>query len=219
MRKHEESGSMGPILGAVLAGGASRRMGTDKALVEVAGRSLLMTATTVLQAVFREVVVVGSRPGRKSDLEIQVIPDLRPGLGPLAGIHAALTHADGRDVFILACDLPLVTSDLVRRIAGAAIHDGKPFGVESGCADAAVRVARDRRGPQPLCGLFRNCCLPVVEAALNEGRLSALELIGELDTECLDVEEGDLGHQPGPLTNVNSPRDLEDLAGWSEWTR
>ena len=102
------------VVGAVLAGGQSRRMGRDKAMLDWDGRSLLMRAVKVLESVFDEVLVVAPRDRGYEDLGVQVVPDIRPGLGPLGGLHTALVHGRGKPLFILACDMPHVTDDLVR---------------------------------------------------------------------------------------------------------
>ena len=200
------------VVGAVLTGGASRRMGRDKALVEVGGRSLLVRAAAVLRGVFQDVVVVGKRYEQDVAGSMPMLPDLRPGLGPVAGIHAALIHAYPRAVFILACDLPLVTSEFVGWIAGPALSGTEPAAHLGQPLSPAARVPRDRKGAQPLCGLYTNRCLPAVEEALDQSRLSAQELLARLDTEYLDIGEESAGQHLDLLTNVNAPQDLVNLA-------
>ena len=197
------------ILGAVLAGGGSRRLGRDKALVEFEGQTLVERAVEVLDAVFAETVVVAPDRPAYRQLAVSLLPDLHPGQGPVGGLHTALVHANGRPVFVLACDMPLVTSDLVRWI----VDDGRrPAGQARGSASDA-RVVRDARGAQPLCGLYFGRCLAAVEAALEEGRLSALELVAGLRTEILDLDPQARWFSPRLLANLNTPQDLETLAG------
>ena len=86
-----ETVQMDHVLGAVLAGGASRRMGRDKALMEHEGRTLLARAVAVLRAVLDEVIIVGLQQQRSSVPGAPIVEDLRPGLGPVGGIHAALS--------------------------------------------------------------------------------------------------------------------------------
>ena len=94
------------VLGAILAGGRSLRMGADKALVPVGGSPMIEWVAAALNAVVDEVVIVG----RNDPLAgIPAVPDLRPGpRGPLAGLVAALHHAAGRSVLLVAVDHPLV---------------------------------------------------------------------------------------------------------------
>ena len=93
--------------GAVLTGGASRRMGTDKALVEVDGRALALRVADALRAAgASRVVAVGGDLERLQALGLEAVPDLHPGEGPLGGILTALAATDQDVVVVLACDLP-----------------------------------------------------------------------------------------------------------------
>ena len=98
------------VAGAVLAGGASRRMGVDKAVLEVDGRPLAMGALEALQAAhLSPVFLVGGADGLSEATGHEVIPDAWPGEGPLGGILTALSALDEdgrRPVVVLACDLP-----------------------------------------------------------------------------------------------------------------
>src|SRR3954447_23098801 len=93
-----------PLTGFVLAGGKSRRMGRDKALLDWHGQPLLSHMTDLLRSVAEQVMVVGRDP----------LPDRLPGCGPLSGIATALettaTHAN----MVLAVDLPHLTRDFLK---------------------------------------------------------------------------------------------------------
>ena len=113
------------ILGVVLAGGASSRMGVDKATVEIEGRSMLDRVATSLESVVDRVVV----SGRSEIAGLAGLPDPEPGrAGPLAGLAAALAeaHAMGAEaVMLVAVDQPFVRpetlSRLIDRFGGAAV--------------------------------------------------------------------------------------------------
>jgi hypothetical protein len=120
------------ILGAVLAGGQSSRFGSDKALAELDGRTLLARAVEALQAQCDAVVVVG-----REDAPVPTLPDRpRPGMGPLGGIAAALHHAAGR--LRRRADLP-------GRCGGAGRHRGR-----RSCSFA--RLLRGPAGDRPVAG-------------------------------------------------------------------
>ena len=115
------------VAGAVLAGGASRRMGVDKAFLEVDGRPLAVGALAALHdADVSPVLIVGGDPGLSAVTGHEVVPDSWPGSGPLGGILTALSALDEdgrRPVVVLACDLPdaspTVISELLDRGADA----------------------------------------------------------------------------------------------------
>ncbi len=148
---------------AVLAGGASRRMGRDKASVPVGGVPMLERVLDELAGVGERIVVGG--PGHE---EIPCIPDLRSGRrGPLAGLEAALSWADGRDVALVAVDQPYVRAATVTALANLP-------------GDAVVPIDRDH--PQVTCAVYRPACLPVARALLEgSGRTSVRAVLGAVD--------------------------------------
>src|ERR1044071_3565938 len=102
--------------GFILAGGASSRMGEDKSLLSLGGRTFVGAAAEALRAVAARVSVVSSRPGAESH-GLRVVPDLRAGLGALGGLHAALSSCGAEWAAVVACDLPFVTGSLLARLA------------------------------------------------------------------------------------------------------
>jgi molybdopterin-guanine dinucleotide biosynthesis protein A len=102
-------------VGFVLAGGQSSRMGTDKALVELGGQTLVERAIGILSAAGLPVFIAGAPPGVRLQLEsyAPVIPDTEPGLGPLAGICAALRSTRAPLAVFLPVDVPLMPTSLI----------------------------------------------------------------------------------------------------------
>lgn len=175
------------LLGAVLAGGASVRFGRDKALETIAGRTLLDRAIDTLGAVTSDVVVVG---GHNDGVSSRVVADLRPGAGPLAGIEAALTVAVDEGyagVFVLACDLPLVTPGTVRAVALALGEDA-----------AAAPARSEPPGVEPLCGAYRTSCLGAARSLLDEGRGAAHALFAAVSGVRVPLPQEE-------FLNVNTP--------------
>jgi molybdopterin-guanine dinucleotide biosynthesis protein A len=193
-------------MGAVLAGGDSRRMGRDKALLEWQGRSLLARAVEELGGVIEEVFIVAPDDRGYADLGVEIVPDLRPGLGPVAGIHAALVRATGRPVFVLACDMPYVGRDLVHWIVDMVQRTTM---ISDEQRRTQAWVVHDGAGPQPLCGIYAAHSLTVVDQALAENRRSARGLLDSLVTEELTLDPEKSWYRPDLLTSVN---DLESLA-------
>jgi molybdopterin-guanine dinucleotide biosynthesis protein A len=141
-------------LGAILAGGRSQRMGTDKALVRVGGVPMVERVAAALRRAAGEVLIIG----RSEPLAgISSVPDVRPGRprGPLPGLAAALRHAVERPVLLVAVDQPLVRSATLQRLA-ALVDDRPVVPVDRGvrqttcaaypAAFAAAADDEDRRG-------------------------------------------------------------------------
>ncbi len=203
-----ESGPLDDLLGAVLAGGASRRMGRDKATIEIAGRTMLERAVSRLRSLCREIVVVGPHRQESAVEGVSMVSDIHPHAGPLGGLHTALSRAAGRAVFVLACDLPNVSPGLLQWIVRSpSANREEPQGL-AGSAGPWARVPRDRQEVQPLCGLYSGDCLSIVEKALGSGRLSVLDLLENLDLQVLDLDATAVWYRPGLLANINRPEDL-----------
>ena len=109
--------------GAVLTGGASSRMGRDKALLEVGGTALARTVAGALTVAGADrVVAVGGDRARLAALGLEVVADLHPGEGPLGGILTALDAADTDVVVVLACDLPGADGPAVAAVVDALVR-------------------------------------------------------------------------------------------------
>ena len=199
------------VLGAVLAGGSSRRMGCDKALLLLEGRPLLARAVEVLGSVLDEVVVVAPPDRGYETLDVEIIRDIYPDQGPVGGIHTALVHAGGRPVFVLACDMQMVSRELILWLLDAG-HADSVMGARTRRLGAQVRLLRDSEGLQPLCGLYSGNCLPVVERALEDQQRSALTLVEALEKEVLPLDSNQSWYRPDLLVNINNMDAYRGLA-------
>ena len=183
--------------GAVLAGGASRRMGADKAFITVGGVPMVVRAIDALAAAGAEpTVVVGGDGARLRRLGLSHLPDRRPGAGPLGGIITALAGLDAQLVMILSCDLIGPSPDAVAPVLHRA-------GAAAG-ADVAVPVADGRR--QWLHAAWRPACLPVLEAAFARGARGPSQVASQLEVEVVTEPEG--GWPPGAFLDADTPGDL-----------
>jgi molybdenum cofactor guanylyltransferase len=182
------SGS-GPI-GVVLAGGLGRRIGGAKATVRLHGEPLIAYPLSAMRAALEEVAIVA-----KADTELPSLPGITLWVEPdaprhpLAGVRHALGLAEGRPVLVCALDLPLVSADLIRRLANA----------DAGGAPAVV--ARGAGQIQPLLG----CYYPQALSRLPPVG-PAREAVAGLAPAVLEVEDPDV------LFNVNTPDDLLQAA-------
>jgi molybdopterin-guanine dinucleotide biosynthesis protein A len=180
--------------GIVLAGGAGRRMGGDKALVQVAGTPLLHAPLQALRRVCRPVAVVARAQTRLPPLgdrppEVWLEDDDAPR-HPMTGVVHALRHSGGRPVLACAVDLPLLDAATLRVIlTGAAMAPDAP---------AVVPRAGDRL--QVLCALYRQSALPGLEGFDPSAR--AMDLVGALGPAVIPFEDDT------PFFNVNAPGDV-----------
>lgn len=190
------AGRSGVPIGAILAGGAGRRLGGDKAIVELHGKPLVSYPLEAARKALRDVVIVAKPDTRLPDLpgvRVWIEPDTPRH--PLVGIIQALALAEGRPVVACACDLPLVTAGLVARIAGA--DPGR----------APVVVAAAGGSMEPLLGCYQPRALELLAPAARAASAPLRETVAALDPVLLEVED------PEELFNVNSPDDLLIAAG------
>lgn len=188
---------VGNICALILAGGRSSRMGSDKPLLDLGGKSMLRRAVDFWreQPLVGSVLVAVGSEEHLPDLPEGAIPvcDLYPGCGPMAGLHAAFAQTDAEVFYVSAVDMPYLTADAL-----PPIPDG----------DAAVYVKNGR--PDPLFGVYRRSCLPALEKALLAGQRRMTALLAELDTAYIDLP----GAFSGLLENLNTREDyLRALAG------
>lgn len=194
-RVTKAEGGAGPrLLGAVLAGGRSRRYGRPKHAEAVRGRTMLQRALDVLDERGLDTVIVSSRPVEGAG-NTPVVPDRVAERGPLGGLHAALHEAHERGlegVFLLACDLPLVDSAVAGVLLSAA--EGEPAPIWA--------PARAGGHVEPLCAVYSLEVLPAVESRLASDDRSLHALFREVGGRSLE-----LGGRP--FLNVNTPADRD----------
>ena len=186
------------VSGIVLAGGEGKRLGTDKAVLEFGGKTLLEITVERLQELTLDIVIAcgrGTRPGWPK-VDAQNVLDRRKGGGPLAGLDAGLRAIRNEAAVVVACDMPFLSPALLRHMAGR---------LET---HAAVVPMLDRRC-QALHAVYSKRCLSFVEdTLLQEG--SMRDLLAAVDT--LVVSEDEMRTiDPAGLScfNLNSPEDLE----------
>jgi molybdopterin-guanine dinucleotide biosynthesis protein A len=187
------------VQGFILVGGASRRMGQDKAQLRLGSETMLERLATRLSAVTSSVTLVG-RPQTYEGYRLPNVPDIHENWGALGGIHAALSAAKTDWIIVIACDLPFVTRELFERL--------KSFADES--IDSIVPMQPDGR-PQPVCALYRReTCLPEIERLVSAGEHTPRALLTNVRTR--HVQFAELSDLPGAenfFLNLNTPEDFE----------
>lgn len=167
-------------------------MGQDKARLVWNSHFLIEDVAAKVSNVAGNVALVG-QPERYSDLNLECLPDLHPGLGPLAGIEAALASGRGEFNLILACDMPEVGSAWLENLLNTAEGTGAP------CV-----VTRESTGMvHPLCAVYRMVCLDAVRARIESRRLKLTEFVQDLNPYFLDTQE--------PICNINTPDDWTNI--------
>ena len=188
------------LTGAILAGGASSRMGRDKAELEVlppSGERLTMIqlVSWSLARVCDEVLVVGG-PERRG-IAARPTPDLMPGSGVLGGLYSALSAATNELVFLVACDMPYLDAAVVEKLAQLAEgHD-------------AVVPEIDGQF-EPLHAVYRRSCVQPIKAALHRGERRMISFFPAVKLRAVgDLEYSTLDPSLRSLANLNTPEEFQ----------
>jgi molybdopterin-guanine dinucleotide biosynthesis protein A len=186
--------SDGPLYGLVLAGGESRRMGRDKALLRHGGVSQLARIAALLGDVTDE-VFVSTRADQRAERERSRFPqivDRYAGLGPVAGILSAMDEYPDADWLVMACDLPNVDARTLAVLLERR-SDARPF---------TAFVSSHDGLPEPLCALYRAGSDAIIRGFVDDGIVCPRKMMIRSDTELLEQPD------PASLDNVNTPEDL-----------
>lgn len=185
----------------IQAGGESRRMGQDKALVPFQGRTLIERVLARAAPLADEVLVTTNTPERYAFLGLPLAPDVIPGRGALGGLYTALSVAAQPLVAVVACDMPFVSPELLAFERDLLLQRGY---------DAAI--PRTSGGTEPFHAVYRReTCLPHIEAAIQADKWRVDAWYAKANVRLLSPEETH-PYDPQGLAfwNVNTPEDLAE---------
>jgi molybdenum cofactor guanylyltransferase len=196
------------VRGFVLAGGASRRFGSDKALADFGGEPLIARLCRTLQAATAAPVRIIGDAKKYSPIGVECVPDRWPGEGPLGGIITALTadkagtDSSGQNSWclVIGCDMPFLTVDWLRHFAEV-----------SGASEANVIVPESDYGLEPLCGCWRASATSALTGAFANGVRRVTDAMKQLPMEVLDAADWKRFDNSDRLFwNMNTPSDYEN---------
>jgi molybdenum cofactor guanylyltransferase len=190
----------------VLAGGKSSRMGRDKALLEIEGKSLLQRSCEVAASLTSEVYVLTAWPDRYRSIlttlttECQFLLEYSPGTGPLVALTQGLTEIAAEWILLLACDLPLLEADIVQNWADQL--------TEVPLSTLAVVPYQNSRW-EPLCGFYRSQSLSSLQRFIESGGRSFQLWLNQIRATRLPVSI----REAVILSNCNTLEEFEHLKG------
>ena len=184
---------------AILAGGKSRRFGSNKALAHWFTGHVIDAVAKAAMGACQKVIIIADEPEPYSYLGLPIFPDILTGLGPLAGLQSALRHAKAERVLLLGCDMPLLKSELLNLMWEIPTW-------------APVVIPSTPQGLEPLHAIYHKSLLPILDHRINSGDLSLQSLVK--DIPCHIISPADiLKICPSfeCLSSVNTPGDLARL--------
>jgi len=184
------------LTGLVLAGGASRRMGRDKALLKLGSRSLIEVVVEQVSLVCDEVLIISCDLEPYSHFGVGVVQDVFPGVGVLGGLHAGLKAASNELTLAVGCDMPFLNPQLLRAFAAWA----------EGFDVALLRCGEEEI--EPLHGAYRRTCIPAMEDAIRAGRRRILSFFPHVRVRYVTPDEvASVDPDLDSFRNVNTPED------------
>jgi molybdopterin-guanine dinucleotide biosynthesis protein A len=185
----------------VQAGGASRRMGQDKALMPFLGRPLIQRVVDRLAPIADEMIVTTNSPDDYHFLGLLLFPDLRPGRGALGGLYTALSSATREAVAVVACDMPFASASLIEAANRLLVEE-----------EADVVIPNSGDGLEPLHAVYRcKTCIPAIEAAINADQWKLISWFPQVKVHILQPDEIKL-YDPSRLAfwNLNTPEEFAE---------
>ncbi|WP_052464916.1 formate dehydrogenase accessory sulfurtransferase FdhD [Geoalkalibacter subterraneus] len=195
LRQVAADGRISGITGVILAGGESRRMGCDKSLLPVAGARFIDHIYRKMTELFDEVIIVTNSPGLYQDIPCRKVPDIYYGRGALAGIHSGLCHAQNQRIFVAACDMPYLNTDLIRTLC----HHSE---------QSDVVIPQSPNGLEPLHALYHKNCLGAIENTLDRGRRRIVHFFPQVRvSEVAITAVNAVDPQGKSFRNINTPEE------------
>ena len=185
----------------VQAGGESRRMGRDKALMPFLGRPLIQRVVDRLSPIADEIIVTTNNPDDYRFLGLPLFPDLKPGRGALGGLYTALSSATCEAVAVVACDMPFASPKLIEAASKLLLKE-----------EADVVIPDSGGGLEPLHAVYRReTCIPAIEAAIEADLWKLISWFPQVKVRVLQPDEVK-SYDPSGLAfwNLNTPEEFAE---------
>ncbi len=185
----------------IQAGGASSRMGEDKALKIFLGKPLIQRVIERMIPIADEIIVTTNRPAEYTFLNYRLIPDLKPGRGALGGLYTAIASAAHPLVAVVACDMPFASQMFFEGARRLMVKE-----------EADVVIAKTDEGYEPLHALYRReTCLPAIESAINDDQWKVIAWFPQVKVRILNPDEVK-SMDPSGLCfwNLNTPEEFAE---------
>ncbi len=186
---------------AILAGGQSSRMGQNKALLTLHGKSLIQHVLTTAEALNpAEILIVTNTPDSYAHLDYRMIADIHVGHGAISGIMSALSHSKTDHVLVIACDMPFVKTELLHLLINQAKSD-----------IYQVIVPTVAGYPQGVLAIYHKSSLARINQAIEAGQYKLKEVLESLESVVYVDESLWQAIDPHRLsfTNLNTPADFD----------
>jgi molybdopterin-guanine dinucleotide biosynthesis protein A len=194
----------------ILAGGTSRRMGQDKAFIQVEGIRLLDYVYGKCQELFSEIIIVTNQPHQFEEYQAPVVVDEIPGAGSLGGLYTGLRRARNEYIFCTACDMPFLKPELIIHLIK------KRF-------DYDVVIPITTEGLEPLHAIYSKRCIEPIKKLVEKGEFKISRFLPQVHVGyCEEEEIKAIDPSLTSFINVNTKKDLvkiQRMLKSNQWER
>lgn len=184
------------ITGIILSGGKSSRMGMNKSFLKIGNKTIIERIVELMKSIFADVVIITNSPDEYKFLDVPLYEDVHKWKGPLAGIHSALTHSKTEKNFVIACDVPLISKEMIEYIVN--FKTDKPIIF---CEAAGYH--------QPLAGIYSKKIVSEIEKFISNNEISDKpfhHFLKNVNAEIIHPQQLPF-YSDGIFFNVNNPDD------------
>jgi len=185
--------------GIILAGGQSKRMGQDKALMEFDGIPMIQHIANTLRDFTNEIIVASNFSIHHQYGDHGVL-DNSPNSGPMAGIEAGVSHSGNAANIVISCDAPFVDSSIIEKLIEAEQNAGEMTEVIIATCDTQIH---------PLIGIYRKSALDTIRMHLQERQLRMTDMLNCLNVEYLHFSDTD----SKSFLNINTQEEWNQAIG------
>lgn len=183
------------ITGVILAGGKNSRMGTDKGLLAVNGQRIVERMIGVMKSLVDEIIII-SNSTNYDYLGYKIYPDLIKDCGPMGGIYTALSCSDTPKNFVVSCDMPFVSPELVR------------FIIENS-NDCEIAIPQHGGMLEPLCAVYDKSCKEQFGVLLQSKELRMQDALRHFKVKQIPIPGNVFAENC--FENINTPAEYDAL--------
>ena len=183
----------------ILVGGKSCRMGTNKAFLELKGKTFIELQIELLREMFDEISISANTPSEYEYLNLPIFKDIYPGKGPLGGIYTSLINSSSLHTFMLACDMPFVGPELIKHLKDLT-------------KEYDVVIPKSENGLEPLHAFYSKNCIEPIKRELDENNLRIRSFFPQVNVKIVELDSlASSDHFKNSIKNLNTMADYEDV--------
>ncbi len=184
---------------AILVGGKSSRMGSNKAFLELKGKTFIELQIELLREIFDDIFISANTSSEYEYLNLSIFKDVYPGKGPLGGIYTSLINSSSLHTFMLACDMPFIGPELINHLKDLT-------------KEYDVVIPKSEKGLEPLHAFYSKKCIDPIKRSLEEDNLRITSFFPHVNVKIVELDNLNLSDCfKNSIKNLNTRDDYEDV--------